>query len=174
MFIGRATKPPPEAVPSHPSRIRVSVWRELKRLGGVYLQQATCIFPALSDNARSLQAVRQRITVMGGRSWYFEVPPLPDVQHERLIASFQQTASMEYAEIIRECETKFVKETEYERFRNSYTIEKAAEIRQDLEKIRRWLDKAIARDWFNAAGRDEAKIGLENCDVLLGALDEKV
>src|ERR1700736_192717 len=76
-------------VPSEPSRVRVSVWRELKRLGGVYLQQAACIFPALPDNAEALQAVRKRITSLGGTSWYFEVPPLPDGEQEQMIASFQ-------------------------------------------------------------------------------------
>ncbi len=34
-------------VPSEPSNNRVSVWRELKRLGALYLQQCVCIVPAL-------------------------------------------------------------------------------------------------------------------------------
>jgi hypothetical protein len=161
-------------VPSEPSRVRVSVWRELKRLGGVYLQQAACIFPALPDNARALQAVRQRITALGGTSWYFEVPPLPDDEHQQLIASFQQAAAKEYAEIVEECETKFVKEIEFERFRSNYTFEEAEEIRQDLEKIRRWFDKVIARDWFGAAGRDEVDVWLEKCESLLEAFEEEV
>jgi hypothetical protein len=161
-------------VPSEPSRVRVSVWRELKRLGGVYLQQAACIFPALPENAAALQAVRQRITALGGTSWYFEVPPLPDDEHRQLIASFQQAAAKEYAEIVEECETKFVKEIEFERFRSNYTFEEAEEIRQDLEKIRRWFDKVIARDWFGASGRDEVTVWLEKCESLLEAFEEEV
>jgi hypothetical protein len=161
-------------VPSEPSRVRVSVWRELKRLGGVYLQQAACIFPALPDNAKALQAVRQRITTLGGTSWYFEVPPLPDDEHQQLIASFQQAAAKEYAEIVEECETKFVKEIEFERFRSNYTFEEAEEIRQDLEKIRRWFDKVMARDWFGAVGRDEVNVWLEKCESLLEAFEEEV
>jgi hypothetical protein len=161
-------------VPSEPSRVRVSVWRELKRLGGVYLQQAACIFPAIPDNAKALQTVRQRITSLGGTSWYFEVPPLPDGEHQQLIASFQQAAAKEYAEIVEECETKFVKEIEFERFRSNYTFEEAEEIRQDLEKIRRWFAKVIARDWFGAVGRDEVTVWLEKCEALLEAFEEDV
>jgi hypothetical protein len=161
-------------VPSEPSRVRVSVWRELKRLGGVYLQQAACIFPGLPDNAKALQTVRQRITSLGGTSWYFEVPPLPDGEHQQLIASFQQAAAKEYAEIVEECETKFVKEIEFERFRSNYTFEEAEEIRQDLEKIRRWFGKVIARDWFGAVGRDEVTVWLEKSETLLEGFEEEV
>jgi hypothetical protein len=161
-------------VPSEPSRVRVSVWRELKRLGGVYLQQAACIFPALPDNAKALQTVRERIASLGGTSWYFEVPPPPDEEHQQLIASFQRAAAKEYAEIVEECETKFVKEIEFERFRSNYTFEEAEEIRQDLEKIRRWFGKVIARDWFGAPGRDEVTVWLEKCEALLEEFEEEV
>ena len=36
-------------VPPEPSNNRVTVWRTLKRLGGLYLQQCVCIVPAYPD-----------------------------------------------------------------------------------------------------------------------------
>ncbi|MFF3669336.1 Chromate resistance protein ChrB [Microtetraspora malaysiensis] len=33
-------------VPAMTSRARVAVWRELKRLGALYIQQAVCVLPA--------------------------------------------------------------------------------------------------------------------------------
>ena len=32
-------------VPTQPSAARVAVWRELKRLGALYLQQSVCVMP---------------------------------------------------------------------------------------------------------------------------------
>ena len=161
-------------VPSEPSRVRVSVWRELKRLGGLYLQQAACIFPALPETAQALHKVRQRISSLGGTSYYFEVPPQPEDEHAVLVSGFQQASAKEYAEIVEECETKFVKEIEFERFRSNYTFEEAEEIRQDLEKIRRWYEKVVARDWFGGPGRDEVVRWLEKCEALLEAFEEDV
>ncbi|HUY23841.1 MAG TPA: Chromate resistance protein ChrB, partial [Candidatus Saccharimonadales bacterium] len=79
-----------------------------------------------------------------------------------------------YAEIVEECETKFIKEIEFERFRGNYTFEEAEEIRQDLDKIRRWLDKVIARDWFEAPGRDEVADWLKRCEQELDAFEDDV
>src|SRR5687767_597956 len=99
-------------VPTEPSRARVAVWREVKRLGGLYLQQAVCLLPAQPEAVEALAAVRQRIEALGGKSYYFEVGPLDKEQEADLIAGFRDQTAKEYAEIVEECETKFVKEIE--------------------------------------------------------------
>jgi len=161
-------------VPVEPSKIRVGIWRELKRLGALYLQQAVALVPNRPDVAEAVTAVRQRITDLGGTSHFFEIPPLPADQEETLVRGFRDLATKEYAEIVEECETKFIKEIEFERFRGNYTFEEAEEIRQDLDKIRRWLDKVIARDWFEAPGRDEVADWLKRCEQELDAFEDDV
>ena len=49
-------------VPSDSSRARVAVWRELKRLGGFYVQQAVCVLPDREDLRAGLQKVRAGVT----------------------------------------------------------------------------------------------------------------
>lgn len=161
-------------VPSEPSRVRVSVWRELKRLGALYLQQAACILPARHSTASGLSKVRERIRSLGGTSYFFEVPPMDEAQEAELIEGFKDLSGKEYAEIVEECETKFIKEIEFERFRANYTFEEAEEIRQDFEKIQRWYEKVAARDWFGGPGRDEVEAWLGKCESLLEAFEDEV
>src|SRR5688500_3529454 len=126
-------------VPSDSSRARVAVWRDLKRLGGLYVQQAVCVLPDREDLRESLDRVRARIDEMGGSSIFLILRDIEDDAHDRFVQGFRANSAKEYAEIVEECETKFFKEIEFERFRENYTFEEAEEIRQDLEKLRRWL-----------------------------------
>ena len=87
---------------------------------------------------------------------------------------FVSLRNKEYREIVEECETKFVKEIEFEHFRENYTFEEAEEIGQDLEKIRRWFDRIVARDWFDASGRKDVEVWIERCADLLSEFEHQV
>ncbi|GMQ93045.1 MAG: hypothetical protein BMS9Abin12_0522 [Acidimicrobiia bacterium] len=161
-------------VPSEPSSNRISIWRELKRLGAYYPQQAVCILPGRAEILEQIGEIRGRITDMGGTDTYLEIPYLPDDQHSKLVDIFVELAAREYAEIIEECESKFVKEIEFERFRENYTFEEAEEIRQDLDKIQRWFDDVTARDWFDSPAGTEALRWVKECGALLDAFEVDV
>ena len=161
-------------VPSEPSNNRVSVWRELKRMGALYLQQCVCIVPAFPECEDGIRATRGRIESLGGSSNLFRVADIEPEEETRLIAGFRELSAKEYAEILEECRTKFVKEIEFERFRENYTYEEAEEIREDLEKIRRWYVRVVDRDWFSTGQRDEVAAELETCERLLEAFEEDV
>jgi len=111
---------------------------------------------------------------MGGTDTYLEIPFVPDDQHSELVEIFTDLAAREYDEIIEECESKFVKEIEFERFRENYTFEEAEEIRQDLDKIHRWFDDVVQRDWFGSATRSQAESSIKECEVLLESFEADV
>ena len=161
-------------VPTEPASKRVAVWRDLKRLGALYLQQCVCIFPDLPGVVDEVNQVAAKIPALGGETFLLEVPRLQPDDEARIIQSFREQRTNEYAEIIEECETKFVKEIEFERFRENYTFEEAEEIEQDLEKIRRWFDRIRERDWFKADRRDEVEGWLARCQGLLARFEEDV
>ncbi|MEU7893572.1 Chromate resistance protein ChrB [Nonomuraea sp. NPDC049152] len=176
---GRPTVPPfwlllTYKVPSEPSRVRVSVWRELKRLGALYLQQAVCVLPDVGKVGEDLDQIRQRIRNLDGTSYFFRVPPGDHEQDASLVASFKEMAAKEYSEIVEECRTKFVKEIEFERFRENYSFEEAEEIRQDLEKIHRWFARVVERDWFGGPGRTDCEQWLSTCESLLEEFEADV
>jgi hypothetical protein len=162
-------------VPSQPSRLRVAVWRDLKRLGALYLQQAVCVLPDVSDVRSRLEEVRRRIDEMdGGKTIFLELDSVTDDVRQQLVDGFQANSAKEYAEIVEECETKFFKEIEFERFRENYTFEEAEEIRQDLEKLRRWLAKIESRDWLGADGRSKAHEKVAECERLMDEFEADV
>jgi hypothetical protein len=161
-------------VPTEPASKRVAVWRDLKRMGALYLQQCVCILPDLPAVRDDLARVTAKIPDVEGDYTLFEVPRLAEADAAKIVAAFQGLRDKEYAEIIEECETKFVKEIEFEHFRQNYTFEEAEEIGQDLEKIRRWYARIVERDWFGASRRDEVAIWIEKCQELLNAFEHDV
>ncbi|MFI1096116.1 Chromate resistance protein ChrB [Streptomyces sp. NPDC020917] len=161
-------------VPNDSSRARVAVWRELKRLGGFYVQQAVCVLPDREDLRDRIKRVRERIDELKGSSVFLTLREVDEDARVQFVEGFRVQSAKEYAEIVEECETKFFKEIEFERFRGNFTFEEAEEIRQDLEKLRRWLDKVEARDWMAADGRDTARQKVAECEKLLEQFEADV
>src|SRR4030088_1080890 len=84
-------------VPSDSSRARVAVWRELKRLGGLYVQQAVCVLPERSDLRTKLDKVRVRIDELGGSSIFLTLTDVePDVRRQ-FVEGFREQSEKEYA-----------------------------------------------------------------------------
>ena len=48
-------------IPSEPTRLRATVWRRLKGLGAVYLQNSVATLPAGSASERALRKLRREI-----------------------------------------------------------------------------------------------------------------
>ncbi|MGH3661704.1 MAG: Chromate resistance protein ChrB [Micromonosporaceae bacterium] len=161
-------------VPSTSSRARVAVWRELKRLGALYVQQAVCVFPDRPEIREALDRVRAKVSELEGSSLFFPLGDVGDDEQRQIEEGFRGNSAKEYAEIIEECETKFFKEIEFERFRENYTFEETEEIRQDLEKLRRWLARVEERDFLGAPGKDEAVAKITECEQLLEQFEADV
>ena len=161
-------------VPSEPASKRVAIWRDLKRLGALYLQQCVCLVPHTETLAAALDRVHSKIVEDGGEALCMEIPQLRPADEPRIVDAFRALRDKEYDELIEECETKFVKEIEFERFRNNYTFEETEEIAQDLEKIRRWFARIVERDWFAAPRRAEAAAWIDQCQSLLDAFEQDV
>jgi hypothetical protein len=161
-------------VPTEPASKRVTVWRDLKRLGSLYLQQCVCILPDRDELRSEVERIVEKIESLGGEHTLFEIPQLRQPDEERIVESFRALRNKEYLEIVEECETKFVKEIEFEHFRQNYTFEEAEEIGQDLEKIRRWFDRIVTRDWFGAEKRHEVEVRIDRCAELLSDFEHEV
>ena len=178
---GRVAEPTPASwllliyrVPTETSRARVAVWRDLKRMGAFYLQQAVCVLPDRPPVLAKVEAIRAMLDDLGGSSTFLTLRDLDDATSAEFVAGFRSQSAREYAEIVEECETKFFKEIEFERFRENYTFEEAEEIRQDLEKLKRWLAKVEDRDYLLAEGHDQAVARIAECERLLEAFESDV
>jgi hypothetical protein len=161
-------------MPAKPTAGRVAVWRLLKKAGAVYLQDSVCVFPELAAVRRELEPVLERIDEKGGSYHLLPLRKLSAEEESKIVELFRDQSSNHYLEIIEDCEVNFVKEIEFEHFRENYTYEEAEEIRMEFEKICTWFDRVLARDWFDAPHRDEAREWLSRCEQMLEGFEAKV
>jgi hypothetical protein len=161
-------------VPSQPAAARVSVWRDLKRLGALYLQQSVCVVPNMPSIRAQLERIIARITSLEGTYHLLPIRALPPEEESKIIEGFKAQSNLQYDEIIENCEVNFTKEIEFETFRQNFTYAEAEEIRHDLDKIHRWYERVVERDWFEASKREETLRSIQRCETLLERFEEQV
>lgn len=161
-------------VPAKPTAARVAIWRQLKKIGAIYLQQSICVFPDFAPIRKELAPILERIS--GGKGEYHLLPlrALDANESTKLIQQFQEQTSNHYMEIIENCEVNFTKEIEFETFRRNFTYEEAEEIRAEFEKICAWYERVVKRDWFGAPNQPKAKEWLDRCEAMLEEFEGKV
>jgi DNA-binding transcriptional regulator PaaX len=151
-------------VPSEPSRLRAAVWRRLKSLGAIYLQNSAAALPASVGAERALRKLRSQILEMGGTAALLSCSVLagePDVR-----AAFQAARDDEYEEIVDKCED-FLGQVKKEYAADHFTYAELEENEVDLVKLRNWFARVRQRDVFGAAGRPAAEKALETCQQAL-------
>ena len=161
-------------MPTKPTAGRVGVWRMLKKMGAIYLQQSVCVFPDNGKVRRELAPIRQRIEEVGGEFHFLPLRKLTTGEQEKLVGAFLDQTSKHYQEIIENCEVNFQKEVEFEVFRHNLTYEEAEEIRIEFEKIVAWYERVVDRDWFGAPLRWEADQWLAKCKLLVEDFEARV
>ncbi len=161
-------------MPAKPTAGRVAVWRQLKKIGAIYLQQSVCVFPDNAELRKDLGPILKRITDDAGEFHLLPLRRLDPGEESKLIQQFQEQTSNHYHEIIENCEVNFTKEIEFETFRKNFTYEEAEEIRSEFEKICAWFDRVKRRDWFGAPNEAEAREWLARCERLLEEFEAKV
>jgi hypothetical protein len=161
-------------VPAKPTAARVAVWRQLKKIGAIYLQQSVCVFPDNATVKRDLAPILARITEAAGEYHLLPVRQLDKQEEGKLIRQFLEQTSHHYQEIIENCEVNFTKEIEFETFRKNFTYEEAEEIRLEFDKIREWFERVVQRDWFGAPNRRQALEWLGRCERMLEDFEARV
>ena len=136
-------------IPSQPTRLRAAIWRELKKLGAVYLRDGVCVLPAGEATAGALAAVAARVDALGGEATVVEEARLPAERTAALVEQFQTARAEEYAEVARETEG-FLAHVEREREHRIFTFAEVEELEADLGKLQRWAAQIRARDYVNA------------------------
>jgi len=150
-------------MPTEPASRRVAVWRDLHRLGSVYLQQCVCILPAIEAPNAELNRITAKIPALGGDFTLLDVPKLPPDDEARIIAAFRAQRASEYAALIQECQTNFTKRVEFEHLQQNLSNEAVDDLKRLLQELERSLVRTKQHDWFAADGREDAERWLERC-----------
>src|SRR5947209_12736134 len=85
-------------LPSQPSRKRAYVWRELKKLGSVYLRDGVALLPRRPDLEERMQAIADRIVEYEGTVDLIAAPRFSQGREDGLISRFNEERSSEYRE----------------------------------------------------------------------------
>jgi hypothetical protein len=147
-------------VPPEPTRLRSAVWRRLKSLGAIYLQNSAAALPVSVGAERALRKLRSEILDMGGTAALLSCTVLAGAAEVH--AAFQAARDDEYAEIVDRCED-FLAQVKKEHVAVHYTYAELEENEVDLDKLHKWFDRVRERDVFGAAGRQAAEQALEVC-----------
>jgi hypothetical protein len=87
-------------VPPEPAKKRIALWRKIKGLGAVYLQNGICLLPKTDDHLRKLKIIENEIAEMEGESVLLETVGLDRIQEEKLIARFDADRNEAYQEFL--------------------------------------------------------------------------
>jgi uncharacterized protein YdbL (DUF1318 family) len=145
-----------------PASLRVQVWRRLRSLGALYLQQSVCLLPARERPLRDVARLLARVRTEGGTGRVLTIEVPDEDEYATLVAEFNAARDTEYGEVV-ERSPAMVAEIATEMARGRATYAEVEESEADLNRFRTWLAKIAARDYFHAVGRGAAEDAVAEC-----------
>jgi hypothetical protein len=156
--------------PGGSSTLRVYAWRNLRSLGGHYLQQSVCLLPATPRTTRATARVVTRLRAEGGHGEMLRIHLTDPKQETTVIDTIQRERTDEYHELV-ESTRQFHEELQLERRRGRATYTELEESDVDLARYQKWLAAIRARDYFDAPGGQEAAAAVASCEEALAQFE---
>ncbi|MES2790764.1 MAG: Chromate resistance protein ChrB [Planctomycetota bacterium] len=128
-------------IPRQPTAGRVFVWRKLKQLGAIALQDAVWVLPQTPRTQEQFQWLAAEITELQGEAMLWEAEQLYATDPETLRRQFMEPIETEYREILAALKKKG----------------------RDLAALSRRFQEALARDYF------ASELGRQTREKLLAA-----
>jgi hypothetical protein len=116
-------------VPRAPTAKRVYVWRKLKKLGAVSLQDSVWVLPATPHAREQFRWLASEIEELGGETTLWESTLLSDGQAARLVERFSAPVEKNYSVILAALKRR----------------------NPDLTALSRQYQQALAQDYFRSA-----------------------
>jgi hypothetical protein len=155
-------------VPAEPSRHRVGVWRELRRIGALSLGQGVWAVPDVPVFVQGLARAVQLVERAGGDAMTLSASGREAADAQRLRALFAAARSADWSEFLADCD-KFEAELAKEIRTEKFTLAELEEEEQSLERLRRWHRDLAARD---VVGTPEATQGRQRLKQCAAACDD--
>ena len=132
-------------IPRDPSRHRVAVWRKLRDLGALYLQDGVATLPEDAVTREQLEWLQLRVREAGGEATLWEARPGTVAEEAELVEAFRSSREEAYRTIIAGAE----------RLRRKAEMGGEALLEQ-LGKLERKFRAERRRDYFRSPLRLEA------------------
>ncbi|MGR6919762.1 Chromate resistance protein ChrB [[Actinomadura] parvosata] len=160
-------------LPAAPSRHRVAVWRELRRVGALSLGQGTWAVPDVPVFADGLARATRLAGEAGGEVVTLVAGGRTDADAARLRELFAAARAEDWAEFLDDC-GKYEAELAKEIRNAKFTLAELEEEEQSLERLRRWHRELMARDVFGSPQSAEAGERLKQCAAACEDYAERV
>lgn len=133
-------------LPREPSRHRVAVWRKLKDLGALYLQDGVAALPEDAVTREQLEWLQLRAREAGGEATLWEARPGTVAEEEELVEAFRSSREEAYRSIV----------AGSERVRRKAALGGGDALKEQLAKLERAFRAERRRDYFRSPSRNEA------------------
>ena len=150
------------SLPTEPSKARVYIWRQVKKLGAANFQ-SFWVLPYSNDHVAELKKLVGDIEGYKGESLLIEGKALDKNQENHIAKAFQESRDEEYGELIQKCEEYF-KELAYEIEIKNFIFAEVEENEEELEKLKQWLTKIEKRVVTGATLRKTALEKVKECE----------
>jgi Protein ChrB, N-terminal len=150
--------------------LRVQVWRKLRSLGALYLQQSVCLLPATTDVTRDIRRLAGRVRQGGGTVRVLPMAFTDPAAEQAVITELNAARDAEYAEVLDRL-PELHRELASEQARGRLTYAEVEESEADLHRFQAWLAKIEARDYFGVAGGEAARAAVAAAAAALAAFE---
>ena len=150
--------------------LRVQVWRKLRSLGALYLQQSVCLLPATADVARDVRRLAGRVRQGGGTARVLRMAFTDAAEEQAVITELNTARDAEYVEVLERL-PDLRRDLAGEQARGRLTYAEVEESEADLHRFQAWLAKIEARDYFHAAGGDAARTAVAEAAAALAVFE---
>jgi hypothetical protein len=148
-------------IPPKPTKYRAAVWREMKKIGALYLQDGVCLVPDFDDVQLYISALGEKIVTFGGHEYSFHSKAFSEEQNKDLIRQFDEAREKEYEELIpwiQRIMQYFEEEEAWE-----YSESQIQKIKEDFRKMQRQFQIVGSRDYFETAMGKKLQLMIDQC-----------
>ena len=166
-------------LPREPSRHRVAVWRKLRDLGALYLQDGVAALPEDAVTREQLEWLQLRVREAGGKATLWEARPGTLAEEAKLVETFRVSREEAYRAIVAGAERirrkaemggggslveqlgKLEREFRAERVRRKAQMGGGETLLEQLGKLEREFRAERRRDYFRSPLRLQAAEALK-------------
>lgn len=149
-------------LPTHPSSLRVNIWRKMRAAGACGLQNGVWVLPDQPEQVKFLEELLSMIQGQGAGGQIFRISPFNKDVEEDILSRISKDREEEYTEFI-ERGQEFLSEIEKESAKQKFTFAELEENEQDLFRLSNWLERIQKRDFFCGEKAKNASEILKHC-----------
>ena len=160
-------------LPAEPTRKRAFVWRELKKIGAVYLRDGVCVVPDRPAIVLAMHAIVDRVRAFDGQATLVESSVIDEPTARSVVTQVQAACDADYAAVA-EASRDLLTHARRESRHRDFSAPETRTLLDDLKKLRNWFGQIRARDFFACDGMAEAQAALDVCSSALHTLSAGV